>query len=368
MAPTDVQWTLTDVGGGKATISIVSGTCPAGADGYQAGACVSPCDPTTHIVGNPSCNISLTGTFGLGNTVLAQIRWTLAGVPVSNWSNQKSLALTLDPVVQQYVTDVEALSIGPFDNTTKNALDVFVKGLKSDGVWTKMIEINCVLRISGGANNIGLSMSLLLVGPNGGGRLWTNANFVDADLTANGLIGNAGNKRAATNMIPNLTFPSATNVGLSVYISQVSATASTVEFGAFDTTGTLALLLAANSGGNVAAYCWNSGGDAISAASPNLNGFYSFSRVANNDSRYYFANSTNAFSQIASNLNAITGTTFGTRPLFAWASISAAGSGFAFTDKRVSFMAAHQGLSSAQTQFLFNRVQALRVALGGGFA
>lgn len=369
-APTDAQWTWVDSGGGVATASIVGKTCPAGADGFQLGAVASPGNPTLNIVGVSACASSLTKSFNFGDTALAQIRWTLGGVPVSGWSIQKSLAMVLDPVVQALVNNINAEAIGPLDTTSVNALDAFVKGMRSDGIWAKMIEINCVLNVAGAASPLDVAMALLLIGPNlapVAGYRWLRANFVLADLTVNGLKGNGVNSSANTNLVPSVTFPGVNNVGLTVYCTQMT-NSSVIDFGAVSSDSANALFVLVNFGTNqFEATCWAAGGgDGILIAAPNLNGFYSFSRNAANDVRAYFANSTNAFAQIGSN-NVLTGTIFGTHQLIAWAALSAAGAIINNTDRRLSFIAAHQGMTSIETKSLFNRVQALRTALGGGF-
>ena len=53
--------------------------------------------------------------------------------------------------------------------------------------------------------------------------------------------------------------------------------------------------------------------------------------------------------------------------LYAWAGNHwNAASAFAFSANRISFVGAFTGLSSTDSQNLFNAIQALRVALGGG--
>jgi hypothetical protein len=265
----------------------------------------------------------------------------------------------------------------PLDPTTTTALDLFVKGMRADGIWSKMIEVNCVLRIAGGVDNLDLAAMPLLVGPQGAptqGRLWTRVAFGETDLTANGLAGNAPlQTRMITNFQPSVSFKSNTNAGVSIYCSGISAS-GVFDIGAFGTGGGGAVFqFGLNFTDNLVRYdCWenNDFNGETQAPAPNLNGFYSASRIAASDTRIFFANSTHPFAQIgATNVNPLGGTVATcNQALQVWVTISAAGTPFDWTDRRFSFVALHDGLTAAQTQSLFNRVQALRVALGGGFA
>lgn len=91
--PNSMQWNWTNQGSGTMAASIVGGSCPAGADGFQLGAVASPGNPQTNIIGVTACAGTRTTTFNLGDTALGAIRWTLAGVPVSGWSLTKSVVI-----------------------------------------------------------------------------------------------------------------------------------------------------------------------------------------------------------------------------------------------------------------------------------
>lgn len=374
-APTDAQWTWTDAGGARAAASIVGGSCPIGADGFQLGAVVSPGIPTSNIIGTAACNATQTAQFTFGDTALAQIRWTLGGVAVSGWSSEKSLAIVLDPVVQTYIINLAILRAGfagvPFlDTTTINALDKFVKGCKSDGIWIKMIEVNCVLWINGGANNVMLAMAPLLIGPQGEpvlGVAWTNANFIEANATINGLVGvPASITRAITAIQPANTFKSQNNAGISMYVSQWTATLNTIEMGMFDPDGLKALFLVTNDSANkFEGGMWYNGTVNILVPTTGLAGYYSLNRLTSTDLKAYFANSGNAFAQIGSSAVASTAIP-NTNHVNIWACASPADSGISFTDRRVSYISFHDGFTAAESQLEFNRVQQLRIDLNGG--
>lgn len=380
--PTDAQWTWTLLDPSHAVANIVGGSCPAGANGFDLGAVASPGNPKTNFVGNNACNSGIKQLFNTNDIALGVIRWTLNGVAVSDWSSQKSLLIALDPVVQAMINNIATLqgggggptpNIPSLDTTTTMALDTFVKGCRSDNIWSKMIEVNCVLRIPGGVDNLSLAAMPLLLGPQGApfhSLLWLQVGFVEANSTANGVVGVPGSgTRMQTNIQPSSTFKGVNNVGASIYISATTTTANTLDFGVDSADGLNGLFFTAYFGGNTTFACWQGGAaDGVVAVSPNLPGFYSINRIAANDIKGYFANSTHAFAQYGSN-NVLTGNWFtDANHMFVWCCQAASGTLFDFTDRRISFVAFHDGLTNAEAQLLFNRVQALRVALGGGFA
>jgi hypothetical protein len=287
------------------------------------------------------------------------------------------MAQGLDSVTLAFIARMNTLSglrSSPvLDATAIYAVDTFVKGCRADGIWSKMIEINGFIFVSG-TDRLFVAASPLLIGPQGAtdnSINWHANNFVDADVTVNGLVGNASNKSLVTNMDPTGTFPGTNDVGISMYVSTVTATANTIDVGAFSSANDACLLLYANSFNQCAAGCWNPGGtDGPTTGAgnqPNKNGFYSFSRTASNDTRLYFANSTNTFAQIGVNTGSVSGAIFSTRKLTVFACTANTGSLFDFSDRRLSFMAFHKGMTSTETQKLYNRVQQFRTDLGGGF-
>ena len=387
-APTDAQWTWvwSFNNANVVSASIVGGTCPAGADGFQLGAIASPGDPKSNIIGIAACGGTETAPFNNGDTALGVIRWMKGMTPVSPWSNQKSVLVQLDPVVQTYIANITNLQGGgggPFPNmpsldaNTTSALDSFVKGCKSDGNWANMIEVNCILRIAGGVDNLSLAAMPLLLGPLGApdhALLWIRVAFLEANFTINGLVGVPVNgTRMFGNFKPNGSFKSDTNAGVSIYVSG-TANSSTFDLGSFGTTVASACFqFSTNFADAKVRYdCWENSdfNGETQAPAPNLAGFYSASRIGASDTRIFFGNSTNAFAQIgATNVNPLGGLLANCDQVVQlWCTISAGGTPSSNTDRRLSFIAFHDGLTTAQTQLLFNRVQALRVALGGGFA
>lgn len=94
-------------------------------------------------------------------------------------------------------------------------------------------------------------------------------------------------------------------------------------------------------------------------------GFFSGNRTLANRSDLYYASSTNAWSSIGNSV-AVNATLPSATKLAAGGVLHAPAT-FLISPQMLSFVAVHDGFSSADGQILFNAVQALRVALGGGF-
>lgn len=94
-------------------------------------------------------------------------------------------------------------------------------------------------------------------------------------------------------------------------------------------------------------------------------GFLMCSRTAINVLTAYFANSGNAWASVGS--SAVANSALPPNLNMASGGVFVVGSGYFLANQRLSFMAVHDGLSSAEGQILFNAVQALRTSFGGGF-
>lgn len=276
----------------------------------------------------------------------------------------------LDPVVRNY-RDVVLPALGlSLPSTIVKPLDVFVKGCRKAGIWSKMLEVN-MYPVSGSVAIVGTPLQLGPTGPDSGLYQWSNrgGNFVDGDVTINGVAGNASTKAFVTGIRPSGTFSSANSAGLTVYVSTIDTVG--YDAGGYGTSGVNPLLgIAANASSNFRADCWdNNGVSSLASAAPNLAGFYSASRISATDFRSYFANSTNAFAQKSINTNASAQTWFGGagNNNLCVCGVEFSGTLVAATARRQSFFCAHEGLTAVETQALFNLVQAFLIAKGGGF-
>lgn len=250
---------------------------------------------------------------------------------------------------------------------TQVALSDLWKGLVADGISGKILCLNglvpdnsiaCRTPLFRGASNI----------------LWALGAGSITGVTSAGIQFAAGANGLDTGFL-STTFPSNTSVGLALYISNTpgnSTGANTYDFGLTNNSGGAALTLS-YARGSVNKFpeagCFDlvgGSGDTIGSAQLTAGGFLSYQRTAANATALYFANSSTAFASVGTSA-----TSGGTNNPFTMA----LGCGH-LTDSATfglgpgntySFCAMTTGMTSAQTQALFNRVQSYRSALGGGF-
>ena len=361
-APTPFQWTWTDTGGGTVTATLVAG-CVSGADGFQLGACASPCNPQSNIIGTSACNASQVATLALGQTALGQIRWTFGGVPVSAWSTIKSVALVQDPLVTDWLNRISLVAGTAPSQNQINAHDIFAKGLRSTTFFAKIKSANAFV------NSGILAARTPFIKFTTDANTWTTDTYtLDAAVTKDGLLGD-GVGRLFTTMTPAALFSSDGNCGGSVYCFTTNNNAE-FELGIFED-GVNCFQISTNyTDVKIRVDAWENSdfNGETQVASPNVGGFTSYSKVAANDSRVYFANSTTPFGQQgATNANVTGGTRGATKGIVVMTTATSAFVAIQPTTKRVSFVAFHDGLTFSETQSFYNLVQALRVNLGGGF-
>ncbi|MFN4909428.1 MAG: hypothetical protein ACK5H0_10405 [Bacteroidota bacterium] len=118
--------------------------------------------------------------------------------------------LGIDPDAQAYIAAVEAADGQLLESSVKTALDSFVKGCKSDGIWDA-IKASCI--IAGARTISGALVPLKGTAP-------TNFNFVSGDYSRKtGLIGNGTTKYLNSNRANN-TDPQ-NNFHQSVYVNTI---------------------------------------------------------------------------------------------------------------------------------------------------
>lgn len=242
---------------------------------------------------------------------------------------------------------------------TVTAMATFVDSLITGQIWTKMLAINPIA-----PDNLTAARTPLLLGISS--SLWTNSNFVAGDLTVNGLKGNGSNKKLTTGVLT--TELTASNHGWTVYGFDVVDTGS--DLGAYNaTTGFSVNVFAA---GNTWYDDSNNGGGAnngrLSPANANWAGYTSCNRVSTSDQRIFIASSTKAHQQLALNSNVVPDELGAVnKEFYAWCFNNNGGTGLQFSARRNSFYAFHLGLTLAESAVFYSAVQALRVALGGGY-
>jgi len=244
------------------------------------------------------------------------------------------------------------------DNTLA-AVSNFCGALDAAAIRSLMIAVNVFA-----SDNLIASITPLI--KDLGNDPWTNTNFVAADLTIQGLKGNGSNKYLDSGVVANAAFSGVTEGGLSLY--NTFATIPTTQSEMAGGTSTSAnILLESRSGANTIFNCFATGNGQVSGATnlPFGLGFTSGNRTTASAASIYTANSSIAFSEIV--------TSALTNPQSPQAfSIAVFAANFSnvisrYSGKRLSFAAIHHGLTSAQCENLYNAVQQMRQAFGGGW-
>lgn len=189
-----------------------------------------------------------------------------------------------------------------------------------------------------------------------------NHNFVNADLGPNGLTGNAATKYLETGFVPRIEMGSAVDAGYCFYAYNTTTTGFC--FGSYN--GTTENFMGAAKHSDGKSYAYN--GTAANVINPasSGNGFYASNRLNATDHRFFFASSVSAFAQIGATDVVNDTSALPQFQSYIMAENDAGAPQFHCSDT-ISHVAEWEGFTTADVQAYFNIVQALKVALGGGF-
>lgn len=204
-----------------------------------------------------------------------------------------------------------------------------------------------------------------VVAGTGGSPSFTSAGYLSGTDGTNATMYDTG---VFCNLIPSF---SVSNGGMTVYCSDKAASIVKVDAialcGCYH--GTFAFEIVVCQTNNHANCQCNNGSQLIDVVNPDAQGgFFSLNRTSSTLMNFYYGSSTRAFASLGS-----TNVTNLIAPLSV-ESIYIGGTHQGAPSptlnplqQRLSFIAVHDGFSSADNQILFNAVQALRVSFGGGF-
>lgn len=268
-------------------------------------------------------------------------------------------------VAEAWASQVQIQGGAAPSQTTIDALQTFYDSIRSAGISSKITAVNCVAPDS-------LTAARVPLIARAGYAIWVNHNFVSGDLTTSGLAGDGSTKYLDTGIIPNTaTGLSLNSAGISLMVVTNPGTGNTIDMGVGgpENSSEFALHINATSA-TLAFQCWrfiNSGQDWIGPAiSASYTGFISGSRTASNALAAYSANTSSpTLTTVGTGTGTQTGAIISTYPMLCWA-YNAVGSATLFSPKRLSFLAVHSGLTSGETQSLYNAVATMRTSLGGG--
>lgn len=258
-----------------------------------------------------------------------------------------------DPAVIAFNNRIVANGGAPLSSATELALNAFIKGMKADGNWTKMLALNVFL-----PDSLTACLTPLIAGP--GSDPWVNHGFVSGDLSTTGLLQtNGSNKYLDTGCNISTIFTGVTDCGFT-WASNCSAFMN-MRANAFDG-GNMAGLYADGSNARCGLFqAWDAQPALISGSPSKL--FCSASRAG--------ATATIIQKNTTNGTNSTSGGAGAAQPnlvlyAFCWNTNNVAGTFPAAGDVTCSLVAIHKALSATDTDNFYARFQTLRTALGGG--
>ena len=147
-------------------------------------------------------------------------------------------SIPFDEAALAYIAAVEAVDGATLEDGVKSAINSFVAGCKSDGIWSA-IKASCILA---GARTLSGCLVPII------GSTPTNHNFVSGDYNRKtGLIGNASTKRINTNR--SSTADPQNSKHISAYVTQRHLVGNTYYLGGANVSGYSMLYIVNNAGG-----------------------------------------------------------------------------------------------------------------------
>jgi hypothetical protein len=275
------------------------------------------------------------------------------GISVFEGVSSQSSGPTYDAVTLAWKSAVEAAG-GSVVNSI-NAVDAYVKGCKTDGIWAKLSSG----LIIPAATDTFVGCFIPLVAPSG--VIPVNNNFVASDYSlSTGFNPGVSNttKSISTGFIPSSHLASDNSAQQSFYSrtnSKSSGYPGTMNVSA----GTGKWLFCLNSTDNSSYFdCWDSGGSGrIISSIPNTLGLISSSRIAANDLRVYRNGS-----QVGSTGTGTIVSTRATGQVLVFA--PGASDANVYENRICSYIYIGSGLTSSEEAFHYSRVQTMQTTLG----
>jgi hypothetical protein len=265
----------------------------------------------------------------------------------------------IDPAVTAWEARVIANGGADPSAATLSAANTFWTGIKADGLDSLIIALNFIA-----PDSLTAALVPFIRGP--GNDIWTNNGpLLNADIGVGGLDATSGTKYLQLGITGTTAWSTDNDYGMSVYGRGSGANVPN-------------FLCDLQNGGTSAEglyynrtdMCWGTFGfqewSTPVVLTVNLYHFVTITRTAVNAAAAYHANGVEAFSTLGTTAVAPSPRLNYDMPMNA-RNINNGTFGLIATNF-YSFFCIHHGLTLAQSQALFNRVQTLRTALGGGFS
>lgn len=266
---------------------------------------------------------------------------------------------SIDPLITDWAARVVINGGAAPSTNTKNALNTFYLSLVSEGIASKMKTVNCIVP----DNLIAATTPLIKVA---GIDPWTNTNYINADLSVNGLLDPENTAQLSTGFSPGVYWPSTENGGYTFCTNSGGSTTAPLMIAYEDSyraegiTGTDAvqgdfgtqhgqIVKSIIGKYNKSDFNWTSVDryDALLLGCFCANDDFGFQDLGTNNSA---AGRPRPSNPIVMNGR---GGPYPLKPPYAHA---------------YSFVAIHVALNATETQAFYNAFRAMRVGLGGGYA
>jgi hypothetical protein len=288
----------------------------------------------------------------VGSTIYAKVRWFIV--------TQGAFSGVLQYLNTDWLTRVIANFGRSPTNAVIKAVNDFYNQLGNVGILSNMLVVNPFAFGSVGGGSALATLETPLI--RGSGRdPWLDHNLTNANATINGFVG-GGFMR--TGFIPSAGFASINSAGQSIYNFTSIEDGTNYDCGGYNSVDAIFSIHVKSVGNTL--YDAFSLANRVSVASSG-SGFYSVNRVSATDLRLYFGNSTNATAQVGSTSALGAGAMPAIEVDVSALALDNAGNAFGTSNQTHSFWAAHTGLTITQADLLKQAVQAMRVAMGGGF-
>ena len=284
----------------------------------------------------------------VGSTIYCKIRWFIV--------TQGAFTAALSFLNTTWATQFNTNSgLNPSANETAS-VNNFYNGVVNAGLLSNVLCCNCLV---GAGNAVGMGTPII---KGSGTNPWTAAGVANGYCTVNGF--NSNGSFYESGFLDNSL--SLNNAALWCYdVTGGADTANHFLYGTFNGADAFCGLRSdPGTGTNVNIGCWSiAGSTTITTTRPA--GLYIMERIAATDLRLWFFNSTNPLAQLGATIATAEGAQSGIQ--FYIGALNNAGGGFGSTTHTISFWAATISMTTAQKAAFAKLIQALRVAIGGGF-
>jgi hypothetical protein len=267
------------------------------------------------------------------------------------------------PIVTNWASRVVTNGGASPSAATQAALTTFCSALDTADIMRLICVMNPLV-----PDNLIAAQTGLIIEPTNTNDPFTNSNFVAGDLTVNGLLGNAVNKKLDTGFNASIVF-TATAGGAALY-NTTSTNSTEQDMGANNLgANQFQFHISFNVAGTGTAICdmFNDTTSRIQTANNGWTGYITMQRTLANVYQLYRANSVTPHANLGGVNANVNASTPPAPTVFVFAMNNNGGGGASFSGKRLSFMSLNYGMTQAQSLSFFNAIQAMRTALGGGF-